>query len=65
VAGKEKTRGSGKGGKDGRDLKQLNARIPLKLHREIKVYCAKKGISIQDFAKEAFQDKLKKRLDIS
>ena len=38
----------------------LATRIPRELHRRMKLYCVEHEVSIQEFAVEAIQDKLKR-----
>lgn len=38
---------------------QLTVRIPESLHRDIKIWCVKHGVKIQDFVAVALEDHLK------
>ncbi len=44
---------------EGEKLKHLNTRVPQDLIVEIKIYCAKNDMKIQDFVTEALHEKLK------
>jgi predicted HicB family RNase H-like nuclease len=37
---------------------QLATRIPKALHREIKLYCVRREVSVMDFVTQAIQEKL-------
>ena len=41
-------------------LIQLATRIPKGLHREIKLYCVRNGISVMEFVAAALEEKLRK-----
>jgi len=39
-------------------LEQFNSRIPADLHRRVKLFCVASDVQIQDFTREAFEEKL-------
>jgi hypothetical protein len=39
-------------------VEQFNTKIPANLHKQIKAYCALAKVRIQDFTRDAFEDRL-------
>lgn len=44
----------------GMDNKALTIRIPKEIHRYIKIYCAKNGLTLQSYINDAIRDKLRR-----
>jgi predicted HicB family RNase H-like nuclease len=42
--------------------KPFLVRLPDGLHKELKIYCVEKGISMQDFIMDAIDDKAKQKV---
>lgn len=42
---------------------QFKVRIPRELHKDLKVYCAKNEITMQEFAIRAVQEEIKRQND--
>ncbi len=45
------------------DNTQFKVRIPRELHKDLKVYCAKNDITMQEFAIRAVQEEIKRQND--
>lgn len=45
------------------DNTQFKVRIPRELHKDLKVYCAKNDITMQEFAIRAVQEKISQHKD--
>lgn len=39
-------------------LKVCAARIPIRLHKKLKIYCLEKGISIEHFLRQYVEEKM-------
>ena len=42
------------------DNKALTIRIPEEIHRYIKIYCAKNGLTLQSYIYDAIRDKVRR-----